>query len=259
MKKKPIIAATMAAMLALQSCNGLSSYDEPAPEAPATVAGQIYVDASAWDKWHYLDLKALAATITADPEYNPSSAWVTMDVPVSGESVGESHPSGIYTYWYDVFGEGISRYEFRSFEPAAPQPEPAEWSIAVHRDNLRTNGGSVARTSFRDIDELPQSAEYIKSLDFEADSWSETDVWVNQDRMLLGLIGNQGIAVNRTGSSWLKLEIPPMPPKFTLDNSVFVLCLNDGTYAALQLADYQSATGVKCCLTINYRYPLSLD
>ena len=31
--------------------------------------------------------------------------------------------------------------------------------------------------------------------------------------------------------------------------------VDDGTYAALQLVNYQSNKGVKCCLTINYKYP----
>ena len=81
-------------------------------------------------------------------------------------------------------------------------------------------------------------------------------MWIDQDRMLLGIIGNQGTAVNTVLSSWLRIEIPPMPPAFTPDSRVFVIRLGDGTMGALQLADYQSAAGVKCCLSIKYRYPL---
>ena len=46
-----------------------------------------------------------------------------------------------------------------------------------------------------------------------------------------------------------------MPPQFVHNNHVFILRLNDGTYAALQLEDYLSPTGTKCYLTINYKYP----
>ncbi|MDO4320618.1 MAG: HmuY family protein [Bacteroidales bacterium] len=225
-----------------------------------TVEGQLYLDASDWGKWHYLDLEAVADSIRSNPGYNPSSAWETMDIPTSVSATTDADGlSGLYTYWYDVFGEGISRYEFRSFDPTSPQPEPEKWSIAIHRNNIRTNHGSIAATSCRDIDRLPTSVDFLESLIFEEDIWSETDVWVNQDRMLMGLIGNQGIKINRTGSGWLRIDIPPMPPSFTLDNSVFIVKLNDGTYAALQLEDYQNAAGVKCCLTINYRYPLSFQ
>ena len=47
-----------------------------------------------------------------------------------------------------------------------------------------------------------------------------------------------------------------MPPTYSMDSRVYVLRLGDGTYAALQLADYMNCEGVKCHLTINYKYPL---
>ena len=46
-----------------------------------------------------------------------------------------------------------------------------------------------------------------------------------------------------------------MPPEFSMDSRVFVLRLNDGTYAALQLDNYLSPQGEKCFMTINYKYP----
>jgi len=50
------------------------------------------------------------------------------------------------------------------------------------------------------------------------------------------------------------VEFPP-PPNFKLNNHVFIVRFNDGTYAAVQLENYQSPAGVKCNLTINYKYP----
>ena len=121
---------------------------------------------------------------------------------------------------------------------------------------MRTNGGAACRTSYRSIEDLPSDPDFLNSLDYTADTWNETDVWVIQEKMLLGLIGNQGIATNAVLSSWLRVDIPPMPPAFSLDNSVYVVRFADGTHAALQLQDYQSSTGTKCCLTINYKYPI---
>lgn len=74
--------------------------------------------------------------------------------------------------------------------------------------------------------------------------------------MLLGIIGNQGTYINPVLSSWLLVDIPPMPPAFTLCSNVFIIRLPDDTFGALQLENYQSTEGTKCCLTINYRYPL---
>lgn len=251
------VCAIAAAMLA-QSCNGMFGgvYDDPPQDTGVTVSGQLYIDASDWQQWHYIDLKAVADSTAENEAYNPSSAWVTAAVPVD-EQTDPAHPEcGIYTYWYDVFGAGIGKNEFRSFYPTATQPEPQKWTFAVHRNNVRTNGGAVAATSFASLDEIPEGRDFLSTLTFTEDTWNEKDVWVIQDRMLLGLIGNQGIKINETLSSWLAIEIPPIPPAFTLNSGVFILRLADGTYGALQLENYIGSTGTKCCLTINYRYPL---
>lgn len=248
--------AAIAALL-LQSCTGIldSIYDEPVDPEINTVAGQLYVDASDWGKWYYIDLVNVAAEVAADDQYNANAAWQAFDIPMAEISNPDTR-NGIYTYWYDVFGEGISVNEFRSFMPTAAQDEPESWTFAVHRNNVRTNGCTVAVTEFTDIDQLPESREYLDRLIYEADRWSENEVWCEQSRMLLGLIGCQGIEISPALSSWLSVSIPPIPPAFELNNKVFVLKLTDGTYGALQLANYQSSLGVKCCLTINYRYPI---
>lgn len=259
------MAGAAASLLLLPSCEGILGgvYDTPpSGAAQATARGQLYIDASDWTQWHYIDLPELARMAEEDPGCNPSSAWVSLPVATpdaQSEPAAErapGHEPGIYTYWYDVYGAGLSRREFRSFQPSAPQEEPERWSIAVHRNNVRTNGGAAAATPYSSLSEIPEGREWLSSLDFRPDEWNETYVWTVQDRMLSGIIGNQGIEVNQTLSSWLRIEIPPMPPAFSLNSKVFVVRLADGSMAAVQLQDYQSPTGTKCCLTINYRYPL---
>lgn len=246
----------------LSGCDGIFNdiYDEPDIDSSETRAGQLYLNASDWEEWHYIDLVELSECVESNPDFNPSSLWQTYRViiPDSGQ---EAKPtgngqSGIYTYWYDVYGEGISKYEFQSFSPSEQQPEPDNWTVAVHRNNVRTNGGEVAETSYTSISELPSGNEWITNLTFTPDEWNQTDVWTIQDRMLSGIIGNQGIHVNNVLSGWLKMEIPPMPPSFVLNSHVFIIKLMDETLAAIQLADYIGADGTKCCLTINYKYPL---
>lgn len=247
-----------AAAVLLSACEGILGgiYDEVPDETRPTVSGELYIDASDWKQWHYIDLPSLSEAVAADPGYNTSSAWQTFAIDVDESPADDGSGCGIYTYWYDVFGEGISRREYRGFYPAAPQAAPERWTFAVHRNNVRTNGCSAAATRLRSLDELPDDDSFYKSLEFKTDEWNECDVWVSQDRMLLGIIGSQGIDVNPVLSSWLKIKIPPMPPVFTLDSQVYVLRLGDGTMAALQLADSQNAAGVNCCLSIKYRYPL---
>lgn len=257
--------ASVAIALALSGCQGLFDgvYDEPADEDEVhTSSGKLYIDASDWTQWHYIDLVALHDSLEADSGYNTSSAWITMPVPMPDgtSATDEEYPMdnapGIYTYWYDVFGQGISNYTFSGYRPSAIQPEPQSWTIAVHRNNVRTNGCGVCATEYDDIDRLPISDQCLTSLTYTYDQWCDNGVWVNQDRMLSGYVGNQGIDINYELSTWLTLEIPPMPPAFKRQARVYVIKLPDGTYGALQLHDYISESGVKCCLTINYKYPL---
>ena len=244
-------------LLSVVSCEGILEgiYDTPPAVVPAK--GQLIVDARSWTDWYYIDLPRLhrlaetgdtAALYTAQTVHQPWPIPMTL----TGESDGRS---GQYLYWFDVWGEGLKRNEFRSFTPCDAQPEPEEWSFAIHRDNVRTNGGAALRTEYTSMADLPPTSEPFHNLTFEEDKWSENDVWDSQEQMLLCLVPSQGIMINRLLSSWLQLYIPPIPPAFTHDSHVFIIRMKDGTYAALQLANYISPEGDKCWLTINYRYP----
>lgn len=244
-------------IMLLSACNGLFDdiYDTPPTVVPAK--GQIVVDATSWTDWYYIDLSKLQklseqhddeALLKAQTEFKAYPIPMTL----TKESDGKS---GQYMYWFDVFGQGISKNEFRSFTPTDSQQEPAEWTFAVHRNNVRTNGGEVYETSYTSIDQLPATSEEFANVKFTPDEWTENEVWDSQEQMLQGLVPSQGIKINKVLSSWLSLEIPPMPPAFTKNNHVFILRLSDGTCAALQLEDYLSPSGTKCYLTINYKYP----
>ena len=240
------------------SCHGMFDelYDTPT-ESIDIKEGQLYVDASSWLDWYYIDFEKANHNAM---EGGTSSAFVKEAIPTEEPSTLNSEPStlnqsGIYTYWYDVFGAGLSNHEFRAFTPTAPQPEPDTWHIAVHRNNVRTNGGAAYETPYTSMNDLPENSEAFKDADFTPDEWNQLDVWTIQAQMLQGLIGNQGIKVNPVLSSWLKVDIPPVPPIFTLNNHVFIVRFPDDTYAAIQLENYQNPAGTKCCLTINYKYP----
>ena len=254
------LALLTAAMLS--GCEGIFSgvYDEPEAETRSTGDGHLYINASSWLEWHYIDLKAVAERVSIYPEFDTSSLWETIDIPtlsIAEDSAGsQGETPGIYTYWYDVFGEGISKREYMGFTPTKSQPEPEHWTFAVHRNNVRTNGCMVAETDFTSLSEIPDNSDWVATLAFTPDEWNQTDVWTVQDRMLNGVIGNQGIHINHILSGWLKMVIPPMPPVFEINRHVFILKLPDGTFAALQLEDYMNSAGSKCCLSINYKYPL---
>lgn len=243
--------------LLLTGCEGIFDdvYDTVPDIEPAE--GQIVVDASDWGNWYYIDLAELQRLTDEGDQEALLKAQTEHDAyPIPMELTGEHDgKSGQYLYWFDVFGEGIGNNEYRDFTPTDIQEEPDEWTFAVHRNNVRTNGGAVYETEYSSMDDLPESGDAFSNMTFTEDEWSENEVWDSQEQMLLCLVPSQGININKVLSSWLTMNIPPMPPSFTMNGHVFILRLKDGTYAAVQLANYLSPSGTKCFLTINYKYP----
>ena len=223
------------------------------------MATATWQTATAQDAYAYADsiyrkfnLDEVVVTGTRTPKF-------LKDTPIQGScassTITQGKKTGQYMYWFDVFGAGIKSNTFSYFTPTAEQTAPEEWTIAIHRNNVRTNGGAVLETNYTSMDQLPESSEAFRNMTFKEDEWTENEVWDSQEQMLLGYVPAQGIAVNRVLSSWLSIEIPPMPPSFSMNNHVFVLRLKDGSYAALQLENYLAPNGTKCYLTINYKYP----
>ena len=253
----------------LTACNGIFDgiYDQPASIVPAK--GQIVVDATSWTDWYYVDLEQLhqlekdgdsTMLLKAQTEFTPYP--IPMDPTGDKDETEEGHNAatqakkpGQYMYWFDVWGQGVKKNTFAYFTPTEAQPEPAKWNFAVHRNNVRTNKGAVLETSYTSMDQLPETSDAFHNKTFTEDEWSENEVWDSQKNMLQSYVPSQGILVNKVLSSWLTMDIPPMPPAFTYNNHVFILRLQDGTYAALQLANYLSPQGTTCYLAINYKYP----
>ncbi len=253
------LLAGCAIVLMFTACNGiLDDIYNRTPATPAISNGQLYIDATSWTDWYYVDFDSLRLHIEQKDTIGLLKAQTNFKaypIPTAQTTTPIDRKTGIYTYWFDVFGKGISNYKKSSFMPTGRQPEPLSWSIAIHRNNVRTNEGAVLETRYTSLDVLPKNSSEFTGAGFLADEWTETEVWVDQSQMLQSLVGCQGIAINKVLSSWLHLDIPPMPPKFTLNNHVFIIRLKDGKYAAVQLQNYMDASGTKCWLTINYKYP----
>ncbi len=241
------------------ACNGMFGdiYDEPSGNVTVT-QGQLYINATSWQNWYYVDFDSLAQYVENGDTaglIKAQTQFTAYPIPTTLTSAQTDDVTGIYTYWFDVFGKGLSNNEQRSFTATDRQPEPASWSIAIHRNNVRTNGGAVLETNYTSLNDLPASSSEFTGATFTEDEWTQNAVWADQSRMLQSLIGCQGIKVNTLLSGWLKLDIPPMPPAFTSNNHVFVIRFPSGKYAAVQLENYMNTEGTKCWLTINYKYP----
>lgn len=252
-------------MLLMTSCEGVFDgiYDTPVPEKPDThidgntVEGTLYIDANKWDEWHYIDLPTLNSHVMKDASYDLNQDWRTYSIPMPEEGTpsetvtGHQRP-GQYMYWFDgTIGQTVKGHEFRYFTPAPEQPAPTLWSFAVHRSEVRTNGGSAWESSLTDISKATLAT--CRNAVFIPDEWSETDVWDDSRQMLLQLIPSQGIRINKVLGRWLNLGVMP---DYVIDSHVFFLRFPDETVAALQLVNHLSDTNKRCCLTIKYRYPL---
>ena len=227
------------------SCEGVFGgiYDEDRGDETGVKPGQLYIDATSWNDWYYIDLDSLVDLIDkgdAAALQQAQTKFTPWPIPQTENTEAMRDSSGMYIYWFDIFGKGMSNYERRGYKPTAPQPEPEHWTFAVHRDNVR-------------MDEVPDSAQAFADKTFTPDTWSERDVWVDRKEMPNCIMGNQGIKINQVLSSWLVFNIPPIPPTYTFNNHVFILRTKDGEYFALQLANYTDTKGTTCYLTINYR------
>lgn len=251
------------AIVAATACNGMFDgvYDDP-QQAGAT-GSQIYIDASSWQNWYYISfdsLEQLRQSGDAEALRYAQTHFTPYPIPMTATgSRTDHHPTtgatGIYTYWYDVFGQGLSVNEFRAFTPTAAQSEPRHWDLALHYNDARTNGGAVLETNYTSIDDLPASSADFAGTEFTPDEWTENVVWTDQSEQLNKILGCQGISINTVLSSWLKVEMKSLPPEFTHNNHVFIIRLANGSHAAVQLQNYLSPGGDRCWLTINYKYP----
>ena len=123
-------------MLLVTSCEGVFDglYDTPVAAASSasivgnTVEGTLYIDASKWDEWHYIDLPTLNSHVMKDASYDLNSDWRTYSIPMPEEGtpvedVTGHQRSGQYMYWFNgTIGQTVKEHEFRYFTPAAEQP-----------------------------------------------------------------------------------------------------------------------------------------
>ena len=142
--------AALLTAVSLPSCNGIFEgiYDEPSvidefgftKVEQATSSGTIYIDATSYTRWNYLDFETFALDTTFIAEDGSETGDVT---------------------------EG--------------------WDFAVHRYDVKTNGGRVIETSFTSIDALLASGSMPQGTWVE-DIWTEDRVTIDMSRMMDGII-----------------------------------------------------------------------
>jgi hypothetical protein len=138
-----------------------------------------------------------------------------------------------------------------------PMIEPEEWDFAVHRYDMKTNGGAALETQFSSINELLYTKQKIDG-EFVEDVWCDT-LFLDLTNMLSLDVKCFSSNYNAELSKWMSLKFstwpPTGPPTFNTSEKVYLLRMKDNTYAALCVTDYYNASGDKGDLTIEYVYP----
>lgn len=131
---------------------------------------------------------------------------------------------------------------------------PASWDIAVHRYDVKTNGGSALETEYADFGAL--QAAGLPAEGYVADEpLTQNRISYDMSHMMDGYLIYAVSDYNAEVSKWLDVDTSEMPPVYTLSHRIYVVRLADGTHVALQLADFMDASGTKGVLTVDYRYP----
>ncbi len=234
----------------MTGCNGIFDdiYDEPVADADLQQGFNdgdrpgrftILLDARDYDRWLYLDLHR--RTIEARPI--PSALTAEWD----GRSTWAR---------YHVVG---SRYSLLEEKPVDTQAEPAEWDLAIHHFDVRTNGGAALRTDYASVDDVPEPLDAVGAgEDFVPDTWTRHQCIVDLSSMFDRNIWFQSSMVNPVLTEWVRMDFSTPPPKYEASRRVYLLRMADGSMAALQLKSYMSEAGTKGFLTIDVRYPLQV-
>ncbi len=195
----------------------------------------LRLDVRDYDKWVFVDLHRLLIDTRPVPDG------------LTGEWDGRS----VWTR-YRVLG---SRYEWLKERPVDAQETPAQWDLAVHHFDVRTNGGAVARTALASMDLLPERVADLDAEPFVADAWTDRQCIVDLSGMFDRNIWYQASFVNPVLTEWVRMDLSTPPPRYEASRRVYLLRMADGTLAAMRLRSYMSEAGTKGFLTIDVRYP----
>ena len=155
----------------------------------------------------------------------------------------------------DVDVSAYDQWVYLSFESRTPvvlgveEDAPAQWDIALHRENVKTNRGAALvteATSLAALTELPSG-------DFVSDVMTDSTLIVDMSQMMQGILGYQKSEINPVLNAWV--ERSGMPPVYTVKNNVYVVRTQEGRYATIKFASYKDAEDKTGFATFSYVFP----
>ncbi|MDY5968573.1 MAG: HmuY family protein [Bacteroidales bacterium] len=141
---------------------------------------------------------------------------------------------------------------------------PADWDIALHRYDVRTNGSAAIETAYSNLEELRMAARngtYRMPPDtaWQKDTWDS--IIVDMSTMQQGYLTSAPARINKVLCNWLNVNLGSMPPTYTPSGRVYLVRLNGGAVAALRFVGYANPNehNAKGYISFNYIYPLELN
>lgn len=213
-------------MMLVGLCAAACSNDKDEPQGGSVVSSNMTnLNVSAYDKWTYIDLK------TGKTETHPdTNVWI--------------YKNGTTT------------------EAKAPETVGVDWQIAIHRYEIRTNGGSVIDTKLKNMNEVkalpPGDYKEDETITNEDKEYPIiTDMKHMADDTGLGVGYAKTATVNRVLCGWVKkTKTGSMPPTiYEATKNVLILKCKDGSWAKIQLtAAGNTETGKSGFVSFNYEF-----
>lgn len=139
---------------------------------------------------------------------------------------------------------------------------PQDWHIAIHRYDVKTNGGAAYETTYTSLDEL--KADLAKGAytlpqasDFTADE--EGRITTDMSHMMEGYLIYDTCYINKVVGRWLNVDTSTMPPIYTMTGRVYLVKMADQSLAAILFTAYRHPKNGSGYISFDYLYPLSAE
>lgn len=130
---------------------------------------------------------------------------------------------------------------------------PANWDIAVHRYDVKTNGAKVIETDCEDFNSAKTTD--LDNTEGVSDIFTTSQIITDISTMMEGYLGYTDSFYNPELSKWLNVDTSTMPPVYSLSGKIYIVYLADGSSVGVKLTAYMNDLKVKGFLTIQYIYP----
>ena len=176
------------------------------------------------------------------------SVWTYINL-----KTGETQTATVDGPWKYIGGEDGNKV-LEEKNPEIKGSVPAEWDLAFHYYEIRTNGGQALATDAKnlaDVTELPATG-WAKDVTVKAE---DQNIIVDMTNMMKGSVGYAGGIINPALCKWVtRTPNEGMPPViYTVTDNVYLVKMTNGSWAKLKFLDKLDGNGKKA-IKFSYEY-----